>query len=73
MKIELPTDKKAIIDSLSALVAERRTRLQTMGMQNVASLNEADRMRTSMAYAQARAELMNAEDALRAAIRSQEG
>lgn len=60
--------KQMVIDSLSALVAEKRRNFQACGMMNVAGLNEADRMRSSMAYQQAQADLWNAESALRAAI-----
>ena len=72
MKIELPPEKQSIIDSLSNLVAEKRAYYEAMGIQNVYGLSEADLMRNLMAYALARADLWNAEEALRAAIRSQE-
>jgi phosphoribosyl-AMP cyclohydrolase len=61
-------EHRAIIDGLAASVAEKRQRVEGLGMMNAAGVDEATRMRQSMAYTQARSELWNAEDDLRAAI-----
>ena len=59
--------KKLVLVSLGALVAEKRARLNAVGMMN-ANTDEVTRMRLSMDYAQAQADLTNAESALQAAM-----
>ena len=61
--------KKLVLVSLGALVAEKRARVNAVGMMN-ANTDEVTRMRLSMDYAQAQSDLMNAESALRAAMNS---
>jgi hypothetical protein len=59
------------IDALSKIVAQRRVRVESLGMMNVNGRDEADRMRLSMDYSQAQADLWNAESDLRLAIERQ--
>lgn len=70
MEPKLPQPKQSIIGALAASVAEKRQRLQQLGMMNVFGVDEIERARLSMEYSQAIAELTNAERDLRAAIRS---
>jgi hypothetical protein len=64
-------ERKLIIDSLGAVVAEKRMRMQSLGMMN-ANTDEVSRMRLSIDYAQAQADLHTAEAALRAAIKGEQ-
>ena len=64
--------QELVIQSLSNIVAEKRQRFEALGMQNVYGVDEAEKMRRSMAYCQAQAELRNAESLLRAEIERQE-
>jgi hypothetical protein len=61
-------ERKSVLDSLGAAVAKKRLVFQQLGMQNVNGLDEVEKARASVQYAQARAELWNAEAALRAEI-----
>jgi hypothetical protein len=64
---ELSPEKRAILQALGASVAEKRARLQSLGMIGVSD-DEVQRMQLSMQYSQAQADLWNAEGALRAAL-----
>jgi hypothetical protein len=65
-------ERKSILDSLGAVVAEKRARFQGLGMMNVAGLSEVERARRSMEYSQAQADLLNAENALRGELARKE-
>jgi hypothetical protein len=52
------------IQSASALVAEKRQQLQMLGMMNVHGLSQPQAVQATMKYAQAQADLLNAERAL---------
>jgi putative aminopeptidase FrvX len=57
--------RKMILDRMGAIVAEKRQRVQMLGMMN-ANTDEVTRMRQSIEYSQALANLANAEADLRA-------
>ncbi len=61
-------ERKLILDCLGAVVAEKRLFFQGLRMQNTYGLNEVAGARLSMRFAQAQAELLNAESILRAEI-----
>jgi hypothetical protein len=64
----MDADKKAILDALGAVVAEKRQYLNSLGMVNVSGRDEVERMQLTMRYSQAQSAVANAENALRSAI-----
>lgn len=65
---QLLAEQELWIDSLASIVAQKRSALEGLGVMSVNGKDYADRMRMSMTFTQAVAELANAEQALKFAI-----